>query len=384
MKSIFTAGELARVGWNDHWAEWWEGQNRATDAVPARIRRVDRGEVEIVEPDGDSRARTSPADPERPRPDQAPITGDWAVVEPDVMSSPPSADPQTGARSSPPSGDPQTGARSSGLDAALTSIAPRRTELRRRDPSVALGAQVLAANIDIVFVVEPLDRPINQRRIERALVLAHDSRADPVVVLTKADAAIDDDPLPLVQAVAGGVSVFITSAESGAGLDELDRFLDPGSTVTLFGQSGVGKSTLVNHLAGGDLQEIGDVRARDRRGRHTTVTRDLIVLPTGAILVDTPGVRELGLWEAEDGLDRAFPEITELTTQCRFANCGHRDEPACAVRAGVEDGTVPERRLASWLDLAAELDALTDQQEQHARTLERRENYHSRRKARRR
>ncbi len=371
MKSIFTAGELARVGWNDHWAEWWEGQNRATDAVPARIRRVDRGEVEIVEPNGDSRARTSPADPERPRPDQAPITGDWAVVEPDVMSSPPSADPQTGATSS-------------GLDAALTSIAPRRTELRRRDPSVALGAQVLAANIDIVFVVEPLDRPINQRRIERALVLAHDSRADPVVVLTKADAAIDDDPLPLVQAVAGGVSVFITSAESGAGLDELDRFLDPGSTVTLFGQSGVGKSTLVNHLAGGDLQEIGDVRARDRRGRHTTVTRDLIVLPTGAILVDTPGVRELGLWEAEDGLDRAFPEITELTTQCRFANCGHRDEPGCAVRAGVEDGTVPERRLASWLDLAAELDALTDQQEQHARTLERRENYHSRRKARRR
>ncbi|MCP5024874.1 MAG: ribosome small subunit-dependent GTPase A [Actinomycetia bacterium] len=362
--------ELARVGWDDHWAGWWDEVPRTDDALPARIRRVDRGEVEIVGPDGDSRARTSPANPERPGPDRPPITGDWAVVEPDAMSSP-SADRRS------------VGADSSELSTALTSIAPRRTELRRRDPSVALGAQVLAANIDIVFVVEPLDREINQRRIERALVLAHDSRADPVVVLTKADAKVDDDPLPLAVAASGGVPVLITSAESGAGIDELDQFLEPGRTITLFGQSGVGKSTLVNHLAGGDLQAIGDVRARDRRGRHTTVTRDLIVLPTGAILVDTPGVRELGLWEAEDGLDRAFPEITERTTECRFANCEHRDEPACAVRAGVESGAIPERRLASWLDLGAELDALREQQEQHARTQERRDNYHSKRRARR-
>ncbi len=203
----FETDELTRVGWNDHWAEWWATvatTPAGAEAVPARIRRVDRGEVEIVDPDGDSRARTSPADPERPQPDRPPITGDWAAV---AESSPPA--------SHQPDDDIDGAAGHEGLHRALTTLAPRRTELKRRDPSVALGSQVLAANIDIVFVVEPLDRPVNQRRIERALVLAHDSRADPVIVLTKADAVVDDDPLALATAASGGVPVFITSAETG-------------------------------------------------------------------------------------------------------------------------------------------------------------------------
>ena len=231
--------------------------------------------------------------------------------------------------------------------AAIEAVLPRRTKVSRKTPWLKAEEHVLVANVDTVFLVSGLDADFNVRRLERYLVAAWDSGADPVVVLTKLD--VCDDPLKPVaaEAVAIGVPVVTLSALTGEGLDALEPWLVPTKTVVLLGSSGVGKSTLINRLAGRELMPVGDLR-RDGKGRHMTRHRQLLVIRGGALLIDTPGLRELQVWEGD--VDAAFADIAALAAQCRFNDCSHTAEPDCAVREHVE----PER-LASYFKLQREL-----------------------------
>jgi len=238
----------------------------------------------------------------------------------------------------------------------VEAVLPRSSAIVRRDPGKAAVGQVLAANIDTVFIVQPIEDQPNVRRLERELALAWESGATPVVVLNKADMSADADAaLATVKAVAIGVDILLTSAETGEGVERLRDYTSGHRTVVLIGPSGAGKSTLVNHLAGRDVQATAEVRDFDGKGRHTTVARELIPLADGGVLVDTPGIRAVAMWEAEDGLAATFPEIEELALACRFADCGHETEPGCAVRAAVEDGSLAADRLQSYRTLRAEI-----------------------------
>lgn len=336
---------LASLGWNDDLDRWMA---RATDSIPGRVARVSRG-FSLVFTGGDAVLAASASI--RAQHELAPATGDFVLIEPEPDGA--GEGDGTGERD----GEP---AESAGH--VVTAIAPRATALTRRAAGRVPEPQVLAANLDEVFVMHGLDRELNLRRLERQLVVAWDSGATPVVVLTKADRS--DDPaadVAAVQAIAVGVDVVPTSTVDGTGIADIAARLGPGRTVAMLGLSGIGKSTLVNALTGGAVQRVGEVRAADGRGRHTTVTRDLIPVPGGGFLIDTPGVREIGLWQAYDGLAATFPEIADVMTRCRFADCAHRDEPGCAVIAAIEAGDIETRRLEHWQDLSGEL-ALQEEQ----------------------
>jgi ribosome biogenesis GTPase len=222
---------------------------------------------------------------------------------------------------------------------------------------------VLAANIDVVALLHPLTATPNLRRVERELVLAFQSGARPVVVLTKADVAADrflTEARAMLDPVRAGAPVMAVSAVTGAGVDDVRGLVGGGETLAFVGSSGSGKSTLVNALVGESLQRVADVRAGDQRGRHTTTAARLVRLPgpRGGLLVDTPGLRSVGLWEGAAGLDRAFAEVTALADECRFADCRHQREPGCAVLAAVDAGTLAQDRFEAYRHLRDELDAL--------------------------
>jgi ribosome biogenesis GTPase / thiamine phosphate phosphatase len=215
---------------------------------------------------------------------------------------------------------------------------------------------VLVANVDVAFLVMGLDeRDFNIRRLERYLTTAWEGGADPVIVLNKADLAYDlDAQLAETELVAFGVPVHPVSAETGAGVEELGRYLAGNRTVVLLGSSGVGKSSLINRLLGEERFQIGDVRS-DGRGRHTTTHRELVPVPGGGVIIDTPGLRELQLWDADEGLDQAFVDVAELIAACRFSDCQHRTEPGCAIKAALADGSLPADRWESYQKLQREL-----------------------------
>jgi ribosome biogenesis GTPase len=255
--------------------------------------------------------------------------------------------------------------------AAIHGVLPRRGAFLRHAAGETTEAQVLAANVDVALIATAFPADVNGRRIERYLALAWESGAVPVVVLTKADLADDvDAAVRDLRAVAPGIDVVAVSGVTGAGVDALARWLRPGRTAVLLGSSGVGKSTLANRLLGGDALRTGDVRA-DGRGRHTTTHRQLVRLASGALLIDTPGVRELQLWTADSGLDAAFADVEALAAACRFADCRHDAEPGCAVRAAAEEGTLDPERLASWQRLRRELAWLAIRQDEAAAAQER-------------
>ncbi len=232
----------------------------------------------------------------------------------------------------------------------IAAVLPRRSQLVRRAAGVAVAAQVVAANVDVVFVVAALDGELNLRRIERYLAIAWDGGAAPVIVLTKADAVADPDrAVAALEPIAAGQPVLVTSAAAGTGVFTLAAQLGPGRTGALIGPSGAGKSTLVNALLGDGRQRVAEVRAADLKGRHTTTGRELFLLHGAGMLIDTPGMRELGVWDAQEGIDRAFADIEELAEGCRFRDCTHDGEPGCAVA-----GEVAPERLASWRKLGRE------------------------------
>ncbi len=330
--------ELRALGWDDDLAAAWTALG--APGAPGRITRLDRGwSTVLAGPDP-----TDPAASVRIRNIGADVAvGDWVV---------PSAD---GER--------------------VEHVLPRRSALVRRASfeGARAVADTLAANVDVVFLTHSFGATPNQRRLERELVIAFDSGAEPAVVLTKAD--LVDDPEParreLIE-VAFGVPVLVASGRSGAGIEELRAFARGGRTLAFLGASGVGKSTLVNALLGADVQDVTAVRGGDHRGRHTTIAAELLALPGGGWLLDTPGLRAVSLWLSGEGIERAFADVFELMEQCRFRDCKHDQEPGCAVRAAIDEGRLDPDRFASLERLVAEEAALEEEQRVKVRAADRR------------
>lgn len=247
----------------------------------------------------------------------------------------------------------------------------RKTKFSRAAAGSELKEQIVAANADYVFLIQSLNNDFNMRRLERYLIAAWESGATPVVVLTKADCCEDvADKMAIVYETAPGVEVHAISCVTGQGIDEIKGYLTEGKTVALLGSSGVGKSTLANTLAGEELLKTQGIREDDSKGRHTTTHRELILLSDGGLILDTPGMRTLSLWEADTGMDIMFGDIEELITQCRFFDCKHGNEPGCAVRAALDTGKLEAKRWESWLKLQKEMVFLEKKKEGKARLLE--------------
>ena len=272
---------------------------------------------------------------------------------------------QTGTEAMPAAGDWVALIEASDDAALIASILPRRTALVRKAAGNRTDAQIVAANVDTVLITSSIVDDVNVRRLERYLALVWESGAAPVVVITKADEADADTRAHVLATLtpsAMGAPIIVVSAFDGDGLDELRAWFVPRRTVAIIGSSGVGKSTLVNRLAGSDVMATGEIRV-DGRGRHTTTHRELLLLPDGSLILDTPGMRELQLWNADAGLAAAFADVDEIISSCRFANCHHEGDPGCAVDAALRDGSLDRDRFESWQKLTAEQAFLTRRQD---------------------
>jgi len=314
---------LAALGWDEEWAVTFARLELA-EARPARVTSQHRNRWTVHTEAGPQAARLVGSEPV----DVRPVTGDWVAYVP----GPQDADPLS-----------------------IVGVLPRRSAVVRGSAGESQSRQVLAANVDVLWLVQALDTPPNLRSLERYLAVAWESGASPEFVLTKADLAEDlPGAVDSVGAIAFGTPVRVVSVHHLAALDALRESLLPGRTVALLGPSGVGKSTLINRLSESDLAETAEVRQGDRKGRHTTTGRELFRIHNGALLIDSPGMRELKVADLDEGLGHAFPEIDELSEACRFRDCSHRAEPGCAVLAAVEQGRLDEHRLASFRKLQAE------------------------------
>jgi ribosome biogenesis GTPase len=327
---------LTTLGWDERWADAF-APSAAQGLVPGRVVREHRGLYRVLTESGEvvaSAAGRLRLDA-RGRAD-LPAVGDWVAL-----------------------------LGGSDARAVVQAVVPRRSAFIRRAAGEESVEQVVAANVDSVFLVSGLDHDFNPRRIERYVLLAWESRARPVVVLNKSDLRDDfEECRRQVERVAPGVDVHAISTREPSSLAVLEPYLAAGRTVALLGSSGVGKSTLLNRLLGSDVQATRSVRASDQRGRHTTSDRHLFVLPTGALVIDTPGMRELQLWETGGGLAAAFEDVEALAPSCRFRDCTHGNEPGCGVAAAVADGRLAADRLESYHKLRAELRHLERKQDE--------------------
>ncbi|MFE2261208.1 ribosome small subunit-dependent GTPase A [Streptomyces griseosporeus] len=321
---LSSPSSLLPYGWDEDWADAF-APYAAEGLLPGRVLRVDRGQCDVATDGGVLRADTAFVTPHDPM--RVVCTGDWVAVE--------------------PGGNPRY----------VRAYLPRRTAFVRSTSSKRSEGQILAANVDHAIIAVSLGVELDLGRIERFLALAWESGAQPVVVLTKADLVPDAVTLSYlaqdVETTAPGVPVLTVSAERREGLDVLAAVVSGGTSV-LLGQSGAGKSTLANALLGEDVMDVQATRDVDGKGRHTTTTRNLLVLPGGGVLIDTPGLRGVGLWDAETGVGQVFAEIEELAEDCRFHDCAHESEPGCAVREAIDSGELPARRLESYRKLKRE------------------------------
>ncbi len=337
--------DLQALGWDARWEEAF-APFRGRGLQPARVALEDKHAYVTVAAEGEVPARVAGRLlRDRSATAGLPKVGDWVAI---------SRKP----------GDSR---------AMIHAVLPRRTCLTRKIPGREVVPQVLAANVDVAFIVQAFDGSFNLRRLERFLVMVHEGGAQAVVVLNKADLASDlEARLREAQVAAGSAPVLAVSARTGSNVDALRRFLGPGRTCVFVGTSGVGKSSLINCLYGEELQATMDVRERDSKGRHTTTWRELIPLPDGGLVIDTPGMRELHMWVADGGLEEAFPDIAEIALQCHYRACTHTSENRCAVKAAVAAGTLSAERFNSFIKLQRELQRLEKERREHAYMLRRR------------
>jgi ribosome biogenesis GTPase len=336
-----SGNNLRAIGWSAHFAEAY-APYEGDGFVPGRVAVQHRGAYVVCTETGEMTAELAGRLRHEAASGDLPVTGDWVVLRPHAH----------------------------GTGATIHALLERRTAVSREAAFSFAEEQVLAANVDVVFLVAGLDGNFNLRRLERYLATVWESGAEPVIVLSKADLCEDvPGAIAEAEAVAIGVPVYAVSCLTGEGLDDLRSYLVGDRTVALLGSSGVGKSTLINVLLGEEVQATAEVRS-DGRGRHTTTTRELVFVPGGGIVLDTPGMRELQLWDAQEGFGTAFSDVESLFQHCRFRDCQHEREPGCAVKRALADGSLDADRYRSYQKLQRELRMLELRQDQRARAEE--------------
>jgi ribosome biogenesis GTPase len=330
---------LQDLGWNDHFAAAF-AEHAGPDVVPGRVALEHNHVYRVITETGERLAEAAGRMKHLAQGrSELPAVGDWVAVRIDAA----------GERS------------------LIKAILPRQGKFSRKSAGELTDEQVIAANIDTVFLVSGLDGDLNPRRIERYLLLAAQSHAKPVIILNKADLADDvAEVMSLIKELAPEVPVHVISATEGTGIDQLRPYLGVGQTVALLGSSGVGKSSIVNRLMGEAILPTRSVRESDSRGRHASVHRQMLALPGSGLVIDTPGMRELQLWGVDEGFSGSFEDVAALGEQCRFRDCHHEKEPGCAVKAAVESGDLDASRFESFLKLQAERQALEKRQDERA------------------
>ena len=340
--------QLSEFGWNSFFQEQFK-LYQTQGYAPARVVRGQKQIYELCSAGGDFTAQVSGKFRHQTVAEgDFPVVGDWVAMQPQLPEA----------------------------KATIHAVLPRQSKVSRKVPAGKRlegkpAEQVIAANIDTLFIVTGLDRDFNLRRIERYLTFVYHSGAAPVIVLNKADVCADlEIRLTEVASIAFGTPVHALSARKRQGLEALRAYLAVGQTAALLGSSGVGKSTIINGLLGEERQRVSDLSDSTNKGRHTTTHRELIALPAGGLLIDNPGMRELELWGDEADLQGAFADITELAAQCRFHDCSHAQEPGCAVRAALSQCVLDHQRFRSYLKLQKELGYLAKRREQAPRVIE--------------